>query len=315
MITADDSRWLDLARASETYTCYSSAVATWAALGGEDWRALVDTGLNLTVAEADDDLFAFVHFPPGLRTQLGLARRSTGDASTATEAILEELERSGRVVVAGDGFALPWHVAHGKRHVPHWFVLAGSSSAPVVVDPFSARNDLGLQQPTLEPLPAGLADLARTDLAGDDVVMLREAFALGDDQRPVPHEPFQWLVRDDVRDAAAPPAGESGPAAIRRLARYFRERGGEPSAYRQSDDIWSIGRHRAFLARRAADGGAAAWVEEHLDPLAKRWSHMAPLLMQAVLAVRAGRAPSGSVATTLDELADREEAAAAASPA
>ena len=83
--------------------------------------------------------------------------------------------------------------------------------------------------------------------------------------------------------------------------------------------IWSIARHRAFLARLAEEHAdheeVADWVRGHVEPLAKRWSHMAPLIMQAALAVGAGRRPSPSVADTLDELADRETAAAAACPA
>lgn len=314
-MTPDDARWAELAALSETYTCYSAAVAAWTALGGGDWRAAVDTGLELALLDEGDGLFGFVHFPAGLRARLGLARRSAAEPGAAVGAILAELERSGRAIVAGDGFFLPWHVAHGKRHVPHWFVLTGSAAGPVVADPFSARNNLGLQEAVLLPVePSSLRDLARWGLADDEVVLLREAFALGDDTRPVPREPFQWFVHEPVEDVSPVAGGARGPDAIRRLARHFRERGGRADAYRQADDIWSVARHRAFLARRAAETGAGEWAREHLDPLAKRWSHMAPLLMQAVLAVGAGREPTGSVATTLDELAGREEAAAAAGP-
>lgn len=311
-MNADDALWQQLAGHSETYTCYSAAVATWAALGGGDWRSLVDTGLELTVVEERDGLFGFVHFPSAFRARLGLARRAVPDPDAAVAAILAELDRSGRVIVAGDGFVLPWHVAYRKRHVPHWFVIAGSSAAPVVVDPFSARNELGLQQAVLQPVEsASVAGLARAELADDEVVVLREAFALGDDTRPVPRDPFQWFVHEPVAETVAA-GGAHGPDAIRRLARHFREHSGDAETYRQADDIWSIARHRSFLARHAAETGAREWAAEHLEPLAKRWSHMAPLLMQAVLAVGAGREPTGSVATTLDELAEREEAAAAA---
>jgi hypothetical protein len=309
-VIPDDARWRGLTAYSDAYTCYSAAVASWAAVARDDWRALVDTGLGISVLEAADGLFGFVHFPTELRAQLGLVRRSSGDARAAADAILEELATSGRVVVAGDGFALPWHVAHGKRHVPHWFVLAGVPEEPVVVDPFSARNELGLQEAVLAPIdPAELPQIARTELAGDAVVMLREAFALGDDARPVPTEPFQWFVHEQV-DGVAPPAADAhGPDAIRRLARHFREHGGEVDAYRQAEDIWSIARHRAFLARYAAQTGDRDRAAEQLEPLARRWAHMAPLLMQAVLAVGAGRQPTGSVVTTLEDLADLEAAA------
>lgn len=311
-MTADDPRWLALATYGDAYTCYSAAVASWTALADEEWRSTVDNGFELTLTEAPDGLFGFVHFRAGLRDRLGLVRRASSDPSAA-EDMLDELGRSGRVIVAGDGFSLPWHVAHGRRHVPHWFVLAGTPESPVVVDPFSARNDLGLQEAVLQRVdPSALGELARSDLAADEVVMLREAYALGDDARPVPRDPFQWFVHEPEQVGSLPaPSGPQGPDALRRLAQHFRESGDHAGAYRQADDIWSIARHRAFLARHARELGADEWVVEHLEPLAKRWSHMAPLLMQAVLAIGAGRKPTGSVAATLDELADREAAASA----
>ena len=53
---------------------------------------------------------------------------------------------------------------------------------------------------------------------------------------------------------------------------------------------------------------------EHGETLAKRWSHMAPLMMQAKLALAAGRAASSSVPDTLEDLAARELAARQAFP-
>ncbi len=51
-----------------------------------------------------------------------------------------------------------------------------------------------------------------------------------------------------------------------------------------------------------------------MQPLAKRWGHIAPLIMQATLALGAGREASGSLRDTLEDLAAREEAAARAFP-
>ena len=319
-VTADDPRWQALLAHSETYTCYSAALAAWAAFELPSWAGIVNSGLALTLVDAADGLFGFVHFPAGLRATLGLARRGADDSEEGTAGIMKELDRHGRVIVAGDGFALPWHVAAGRRHVPHWFVLTGSSSAPVVLDPFACRNDLGRQEATLQPVdPRSLASLAVAHPGDDEVVTLRESFALGDDARPLERRHFQWFERADADIRAA--VGATGPDAISRLARHFREHGDRADAYRQVDDIWSIARHRGFLAQVAADaaarsGGALVeWVEAQVEPLAKRWSHMAPLLMQASLAIGAGRQPTGSVAETLDELADREAAADGACPA
>ena len=318
-VTATTPLWRDLRGHSETYTCYSAALAAWTACEYPSWGSIVNSGLTLTLVDAGEGLFGFVHFPPGLRATLGLARRGTDDSGEGAAGILEELGRHGRVIVAGDGFSLPWHVAAGRRHVPHWFVLSGSPSAPVVIDPFACRSELGRQEAILQPVdPTALMRLALAHPGDDEVVRLRESFALGDDARPFEHRRFQWFVRADA-DVRAP-AGTTGPDAMRCLARHFREHGGRGEAYLQTDDIWSIARHRAFLALYAADfaarsgGVLAEWVAGHIEPLAKRWAHMPPLLMQAALAISAGRRPSGSVAETLDELAEREAAADSACP-
>jgi hypothetical protein len=316
-----ESMWSALSEFSETYTCYSAAVAAWVAHEREDWPSLVNPGLALSVVPAEGRLFGFAHFPPTLRRELGLERVGLdGTGEEALEKVLAEVGRSGRAIVAGDGFRLPWHVAHGKRHVPHWYVLSGAAGQLEAIDPFACRNDLGVQQATR-------IEIAREDLAemllglpGDDPVLaLRERLALGDDC-PAPVGGCQWFVRADVAETLAP-VGAEGPDGVLVLARGFREHGQEPGSYTQADDIWSIARHRAFLVRHASavaaqtgDGELEAWVGEHGEPLVKRWGHMAPLLMQATLTLAAGRPASASVPDALEELAGREQAASQAFP-
>ena len=127
--------WEALTDLSETYTCYSSALATWTAVRLPSWRELLDPGLHLGLVEADDLLFGFSHFLLGLAQTLGLVRRSTDAHNEAVEAIVAESKRNHRVIVAGDGFNLPWHVAHARRHVPHWFVVAATGDGPTVGRP------------------------------------------------------------------------------------------------------------------------------------------------------------------------------------
>lgn len=315
--------WEALTSFSDTFTCYSAAIATWVAGSRDDWPRVVNPGLWLTlVTDVPDGRFGFVHFAPGLRSALGLERTGS-DTEAAVPGVLEELSASGRVIVAGDGFNLPWHVAYGRRHAPHWYVLGGPPEAPTVLDPFACRNELGTQAAWREPLAADLLPRVLLSLPGDDpVALLRERLALGDDAgTPAQQHRCQWFTRREV-DQHRAPSGLGGPEAIRRLAVHFRERGRDPDAYAQADDIWSIARHRAFLCRygqalaeRDADEQIRTWVQEHGGPLAKRWGHMAPLMMQATLALSAGRAPSASVPDTLDELAERERAADQALPA
>jgi hypothetical protein len=314
--------WDRLVGFSDTYTCYSSAVATWVAHDREDWPSAVNPGLTLTVTPFDAGVFGFAHFPPRLRAELGLVRVGVDEpGAEAIDGVLAELARSGRVIVAGDGFRLAWHVAHGRRHVPHWYVLTGAPDRLEVMDPFACRNELGVQQAAHRPVAReDLTELLVGLPGGDPVLELRERLALGDECGTPSRGSCQWFVRGEVTDSRAP-AGSRGPDGVLLLARNFRERGQDPDSYAQADDIWSIGRHRAFLTRHAAtvaeradNGQLAAWVREHGDPLAKRWSHMAPLLMQAALALGAGRAASASVSDTLEDLAERERAAARTFP-
>jgi hypothetical protein len=317
-----DARWDGLTEFSETYTCYSAAVATWVAHDRGDWSSVVNAGLALSVVSAGDGLFGFAHFPPRLRAELGLLRMwLDGSGAEAVEHVLAELGRSGRVIVAGDGFRLPWHVAYGRRHVPHWYVLAGTADRFEAVDPFSCRSELGVQEPTRRPIAhENLAELLIGLPGGDPVLELRERLALGDDCPPASGGSCQWFVCGEVGDSRAP-EGAEGSDGVLVLARHFREHGQDPRAYAQADDIWSIARHRAFLASHASavaaqadDEALVAWVQVHAETLAKRWSHMAPLLMQATLALGAGRAASASVPDALEELAAREQAASQAFP-
>jgi hypothetical protein len=314
--TADPAAvWEDVAPLGELFTCYSSALAVWAAFGSGDWRSVVNTGLHLRLVEADDRLFGFSHFPAAL-DRVGLERRSAEDAGEAVEGILDELATSGRVIVAGDGFNLPWHVAAGRRHVPHWFVIARRDGDAAVVDPFTCRNDLGLQQPCFEGIEeSNLPSLAAAVPLDDPVVALREAFALGTDDRPLAATRYRWLRRGGRRDPTAQP-GVEGAGALRRLADHFRSHVLHPEAYRQADDLWSVARHRAFFVRVASEGdeGLRRFAEEHGSELVRRWGHVSPLLMQATLALAGGRTPTSSLPDTLDELAEREERAAAALP-
>jgi len=210
-------------------------------------------------------------------------------------------------------------VAHGRRHVPHWYVLLAAPGGAELLDPFACRNELGLQHAARRPV--GEAELATLleGLPGDDPVLaLRESLALGDVAGAPDARRHQWFERGEAAPMPGA-AGVEGPEAVLRLAAHFREHGQDPAAYGQSDDIWSIARHRAFLrlhAERTAaahgDERLAAWVQAHATPLAKRWGHMAPLLMQASLTLASGRAATASVPDALEGLAELERAAAVA---
>ena len=313
-------RWERLLQRSDEFTCYSAAMATWLAAADDDWAPLVNPGLWLRLTEEPDGLFGFGYFAPTLRARLGLARTGADQPDTALDGILSELGRSGRVIVAADGHNLPWHVAAGREHLPHWFVLAGNPAALEIADPFACRNELGTQ--TVEHRSVDVASLTAmlSALPGiNPVHRLREVLAFGDRSDDALEHRYQWFVESEVHTTQEP-AGVDGPGAVRRLAAHFREHRQDADAYRQADDIWSIARHRAFLlgceradaqaqaqAQAQDEPGRAEWGQEHAAPLARKWGHIAPLLMQATLSVRAGRAPSSSVPDTLERLAQMEE--------
>lgn len=315
-----DERWNALLARQDQFTCYSAAMATWLAPAQDEWAHAIDPGLWLLVTEEADGLLGFGYFPPGLRARLELARAGADEPGAALNGVLAELERSGRVIVAGDGYHLPWHVAHGREHLPHWFTITGTPDHLTIADPFACRNELGIQTPEHRALDAReLAELLWALPGTNPVHRLREELAFGERCSDGLAHRHQWFTHVDGNAAGgdATPAGSHGPAAIERLAAHFVSGGQDLAAYVQADDIWSIARHRAFtLARAQARGSEAwdAWVAEHGAPLARRWGHVAPLLMQAVLSLRAGRAASSSVPDTLTELAAREAAAAQALP-
>jgi hypothetical protein len=314
-----DERWASLLARSDEFTCYSAALATWLAAADDDWGSSVNPGLWLRITEAQNGLFGFSYFPTSLRARVGLIRVGADDRTEAIAGVRAEIERSGRVIIAGDGYRLPWHVAAGRRHLPHWVVLAAAADGLEYADPFACRNELGVQQAARGPAAEeSLPELLMALPLDDPVHRLRERVALGDEIPEDGDHCYRWFVRGKVSDSIEP-AGHDGPDAVRRLAQHFRERGHDPAAYVQADDIWSIARHRAFLWRHAearanarADAALAEWVDEHAAPLAKRWGHIAPLLMQATLALSAGRSASASVPETLERLADQEQSASAA---
>ena len=318
-MSSGDERWEALLARQDQFTCYSAAMATWLAVGDADWATPINPGLWLALTEEPAGLLGFGYFPPGLRSQLGLTRAGAEDPEAALGGVCDELARSGRVIVAGDGYHLPWHVAHGREHLPHWFTVTGTPDRPAIADPFACRNELGIQTPEHRVVDAAhLRGLLPALPATNPVHRLREELAFGERCEIGLAHRHQWFTYGGGAAGDEEPAGHLGPAAIERLAAHFRAHGQDlAAAYTQADDIWSIARHRAFLVTEAQARGTEdwdGWVAEHGTPLARRWGHVAPLLMQAVLSLRAGRAASSSVPDALAELAAREAAAAHALP-
>ncbi len=285
--------WQGLLAHREAYTCYSAALASWAAFeyvvvgapgehrahpaarrgrrGAVRVRPLSTCAASRGAARADR------------RRRPG--RRSGGDPRGARSR--REGDRRGR--------RLPASLARRCRPPPRAALVRrlGNSRAAARGRPVRSAETISASRrrrcPSHRPRRARRR-LARAHPADSDVVDLRGVVRPGRRRvAPSSARTIQWFVRGEVdRPAARRDVGPGGDTA--RLARHFRDNGEEADAYRQVDDIWSIARHRAFLFQIAADEATrseaiAAWVDEHVAPLAKRWSHMAPLLFQAVLAI------------------------------
>jgi len=307
----------------EKLTCYTAALADWLAPEQRAWwRPLLAGGPTLRIEPAGDGLYKFAHHWRAPAPSLGLALSVAGSWAEAGPALEDVAARHGKVVIAGDGFRLPWQRAWRRRHVPHWFVLRRLGDREWYVDdPLTLVNDLGRQEPAAVVLdPEQLPEACRALPPGSAVLSLREAAALGRDD-PVIGPAYRWLsptgVGGDTRPlaTAAEHAGHDPAAALRELAAAFASRGSDPAAYRQVDDLWQALRQRelaaaALAAERAAQPCAAdgpdpdAWAEA-----AQAWRRLLLLLFHARLAAESGDAGDRAgavVARALSQLADIE---------
>src|SRR5947209_13419787 len=98
MLRGVNERWDELAAAGDLFTCYSAALATWAAVEGGDWGRAINPGLTFTLAERGD-VFGFAYFPADLRCRLGLRRTGAAELAAAERGVLAEIERRGRAIV------------------------------------------------------------------------------------------------------------------------------------------------------------------------------------------------------------------------
>ncbi|MFJ2581770.1 hypothetical protein [Kitasatospora aureofaciens] len=310
MSTPDEGRPA-IAAWAETLTCYTAAAGSWLAYDRSNWWRPFAAGGPYLAIEPVGDRFRFHHHPRPLCHSLGLSLRTAPHWSGAADGILGELARSGRVVVAGDTFSLPWHPGFGRARAPHWFVLSGD---PLVADdPLGLTGELGRQQPVRVPVPAdGLAGLCAALPPGSPVYELRESAVLGTPD-PQVGPAYRWLVQDGVVGAPElPPADRMGGAdALTALAAHFAQHAGEPDAYEQADDLWQALRQREFVAKALAEERAAgvpvpdpdAWTE-----VLGLWRTLPPLLLHARLLARSGRVGRSATALpeTLHRLAEAE---------
>ena len=289
---------------SATFTCHSGALASWSAWESPTWwRPLAAGGPTLRVVPVGG-LFRFEHsVVPPVRA-LGLTLAVAAHWDVAWPAMRAELQKRGRVVIAGDAFRLPWHRAtYQAHHASRWFLLSQDQNRYIAQDPMAAVNDYGRFDPTTVQLTESeLANVCRSVVGMSTVTALREQSSLGVPDAGVDQR-YRWLksvedrTQGDVEtlESAAPSDG------IDQIHVFLAERAGDPAAYRQADDLWHAVRQREFVS---ASLTADPWVDVDpavWEPVLERWRSIPPLLMYARLLAESGRT-GHAVSTLLDTL-------------
>jgi hypothetical protein len=314
-----------LAAWGEKLTCYTAALAGWLAAEGQTWwRPLLAGGPVLRIEPAGDGLHKFAHHWRAPAPSLGLALSVAQSWAEAGPALDDLLTRHGRVVIAGDGFRLPWQRAWRRRHVPHWFLLRRTDDGRLRVDdPLTLVNELGRQDSASVVLRREqLPEACRALPPGSVVFSLREAAALGLDD-PVIGPSYRWLSPVRVGDSRRLPPqsaelARSDPTvtALHDLAAAFAAEGTMPSAYRQVDDLWQALRQRELAtAALAVERVRRPCPADMPDPrgwtdAVAAWRRLLVLLFHARLAAESGQLggrAAAVVARAFEQLAGIED--------
>lgn len=328
-------------------SCYTASVAWYLRCCGADpdWALGLQLFTAIRIVSENPPTCAFVHYhTPLLGTApthyLELRRRWTTSVEEACEAIASECRRSGLAIISGDAYRLPWSVAFGRRHAPHWFVVdfvEPAGRALHVVDTFAYVDDLGTQKPydgwtTLDVLGIPPA------LCPAELYRGVWAFGREDPLPPAPAGSIEWF------EAAAPAHGIAcnpdallnllasgcswydgsslrsdladwlvGVSALFALVAWVGDRLDDRRLYVASDDLWVAYRNRLSFAN--ALGRAAAFAgrpdlhqlaEQVRDVLAPAWSAIPRIMRYNASCLDRGRSPRRLVVDLLRQIAEQE---------
>lgn len=328
-------------------SCYTASIAWYLRCCGADpdWALGLQLFTAIRIVSENPPTCAFVHYhTPLLGTApthcLELRRRWTTSVEEARAAILSECRRSGLVIVSGDAYRLPWSVAFGCRHAPHWFVVDSvepAGRALHVVDMFAYVDDLGTQEPYDGWAPLDVLGIPPAPCPTESY---RGVWAFGreDPLPPAPAGSIEWF------EAAAPAHGIAcnpdalldllafgcsrydgsslrpdlagwsvGVSALFALVTWLGDRLDDRRLYVASDDLWVAYRNRLSFAH--ALGRAAAFagrpdlcrLAEHVrDVLAPAWSAIPRIMRYNASCLDRGRAPRRLVVDLLQQIAEQE---------
>lgn len=334
-------------------SCYTASIAGYMEACGIDHQLALGTQLFLAVrcAEEPDLRLSFVHYHTPLIGQalthgMQLARRWAADPETAAQRIAAHCSAAGAVIVAGDAINLPWLVTHGRRHTPHWFLVAAidhPAGKMRVVDRFEFIDEAGTQAAFEGWLDlADLGAFARACPVQSHVFLARDTWAFGAHTPPAddPSAAYQWFEAADAplaraldggqalgllartwmfhsgrqpRDDLPAPEWACGLAAVRALADYFRAYLDRPDLYAINDDVWVAARNRELFAHLLDRLGAELDIATLralsawcLEQLTPQW-HAIPRIMRYNLgSLQRGRRPAALLVETLTKIADLE---------
>jgi hypothetical protein len=328
-------------------SCYTASIGCYLERCGADpeWALGLQLFTAIRFISENPPICAFLHYHTPLlgcapTHSLLLRRRWTMSVDEARAAIVAECRRSGLVIVSGDTYRLPWSVAHGRRHAPHWFVVDSAEATGRslhVVDPFAYIDDLGTQEPhhgwinmevlgTPPPLcPAisyrGLWAFGLEDPLPPAPPCVIEWFEAAEPAQGTSCEPHTLL--DLLASGCAYYCGSSvrpdltewtvGAQALSALADWARDRLDDARLYVVSDDLWVSHRNRLLFAN--ALGRVAALVrrpdlrrlaDDIRDVLAPEWSAIPRVMRYNAACLERGRPPRRIVIDLLQQVAERE---------
>jgi hypothetical protein len=340
-----------LAIRGDLLSCYTASIAAYLERSQIDSELVLGTQLFLAVKTEHSAApeFSFVHYHTPLlgdtdTHSLKLARKSAAESEAAVRGIIAEWQRSGAVIVAGDAMNLPWLVTCGRKHAPHWFLLADideQAGQMQIMDQFEFTDAAGVQMPFVGKVELSLlAKLAQANPLQHHVFQARDRWAFGACEASTIGAEYQWFVQQSLprmqpiseariwdlllktwlynsgqrqRDDLSPAEWSCGVAAIRLLAERMEHYLDDPALYEISDDLWVAARNRQMfthvlhrLARELNTGELEALAVWGEAELVTQW-HAIPRIMHYNLgSLKRGRRPTSLLVQTLQAVAELE---------
>lgn len=303
-------RILRLAGWGERLTCFTAALGTWLAdRNPRWWQPLLEDGLPCLAIRRTENHWLFAHSVRPWMPALGLQFQASNSWETAKNALLEEIDAQGCVIVAADVWGLPWHAGYQNRHAPHWIVLRADEQGYFIEDPLEMMTLEGVQKGQcvdveLSDCPTILRALTPTI----PIFELRERSIAG--SKPLAtNMQYRWLQCIPAKPEEYSTDMIKGADACHALANHFDANGQKSDAYAQADDLWQALRQRE-LALAAADHDPELVdraAREHLATCVDHWRRIPPLLMHASLRAQSGDAqPAKLLSAELRRLANLE---------